>query len=70
MKYRSIALIAAAAVLAATTGIIRSQAVSTSEHIAPVGHSTLQEVQSVAHRNLPVEDFEDGSLVFPREAKS
>jgi hypothetical protein len=70
MRYRNIALIAVATVLAATIGIIRSQAVSTSEQIAPVGFSTLQELQSVAHLNLPVEDFDDRSLVFPRKAKS
>jgi len=70
MKHRSISLIAVVAVLAASTSIIRSQVVSTGEHAAPAGFLTLQEMQSAGLSNLPVMDFEDRSLVFPRETRS
>jgi hypothetical protein len=69
MKYLNISLIAAVAILAAAAGILRSQALSSGEQVAAVGLLTLQEMQSVSSGNLPVDDFDDRSLVFPREAK-
>jgi hypothetical protein len=60
----------AVGLLAAVTGIPRSHSISTLGRAGTDGASTSQEMQSARSVDkLPVEDFEDRSLVFPRESK-
>ena len=62
--------IAAVGLLAAATGIPRSHSISTVGRAATSSTSTLQDMQSGRSADkLPVDDFEDRSLVFPRESK-
>jgi hypothetical protein len=63
--------IAAVGLLAAVSGIPRSHSISTTTGRAgTASSSTLQELQSGRSADkLPIEDFEDRSLVFPRESK-
>ncbi|OKO84346.1 hypothetical protein [Bradyrhizobium sp. AS23.2] len=69
MKPLAIALlIAAAGLLAAVTGIPRSESISTIGRAGASSAATLQDMPGNSDR-LPVEDFDDRSLVFPREAK-
>jgi hypothetical protein len=67
MKPLIISVIAAAGLLVAVTSIPRSH--STIGFARTGSSSTLQEMQSARGGKLPVEDFEDRSLVFPRETK-
>jgi hypothetical protein len=67
MKILIISAIAAIALFAAVTGMLQSRSPSTIGYAGQRSGSTLQEMQSGAM--LPAEDFEDRSLVFPREAK-
>jgi hypothetical protein len=61
---------AAIGLLAAMTGISRSPSISTIGRAGAVGGSTLQDMQSGQSADkLPVDDFDDRSLVFPRESK-
>ena len=69
MKILIISAIAAVALLAAATEILRSHSPSTIGYAGQRSGSTLQEMQRGAGDKLPAEDFEDHSLVFPREAK-
>ena len=62
--------IAAVALFAAVNGVWRSHSPSTIGYAGKRSGSTVQEMQSNRSVDkLPVEDFEDLSLVFPREAK-
>ena len=68
MKRLVISVLAAVALLAGATGILRSRSVST--NVGTAAMPTMQELQSEAGVDkLPVEDFEDRSLVYPRETK-
>jgi len=65
-----ISFIAAVGLLAAVTGIPRSHSGLTIGRAGTAGMSTLQDMQSGRSANkLPAEDFDDRSLVFPRETK-
>jgi hypothetical protein len=65
-----ISFVAAVGLLAAMTGIRRSHSVSTIGRAGIASSSTLQEMQSGRSPDkLPVDDFDDRSLVFPRESK-
>jgi hypothetical protein len=65
-----VSFIAAVGLLAALTGIPRSYPGSTIGRAGTASMSTLQDMQSGRSADrLPVEDFEDRSLVFPRETK-
>jgi hypothetical protein len=62
--------IARVGLLAAVTGIPRSRSISTVGHAGTGGTSILQDMQSArAADKLPAEDYDDRSLVFPRESK-
>ena len=62
--------IAAVGLLAAVTGIPRSHSISTVGRARTSSMSTLQDMQSARGADrLPAEDFDDRSLVFPRETK-
>lgn len=69
MKPFIISVIAAFGLLVAVTSIPRSHSVSTIGLAGTGSRSTLQEMQSARGDKLPVEDFEDRSLVYPRETK-
>jgi len=65
-----VSFIAAIGLLAVVTGIPRSHSISTIGRAGTSGASTLQDMQSGRSADkLPMEDFEDRSLVFPRESK-
>jgi hypothetical protein len=56
--------------LAAVTGIPRSHSISAIRGAGADRASTLQEMQSGRSADkLPIDDFDDRSLVFPRETK-
>jgi hypothetical protein len=62
--------IAAVGLLAAVTGIPRSHSGSTVGLAGTTGTSTLHDMQNARGvEKLPAEDFDDRSLVFPRESK-
>jgi hypothetical protein len=70
MKLLIISVAAAVGLLVVLTSIPRPHSVSTIGRAATVGMSTLQKTQSARSVDkLPEEDFEDRSLVFPRESK-
>jgi hypothetical protein len=58
--------VAAVGLLAAVTSI-RSHSGSTIGRAGTASTSTLQDMQSARTAKLPAEDFDDRSLVFPRE---
>jgi hypothetical protein len=62
MSYLNISLIGAISIFDAAICIEQSQSLSTND---ASGFSTLIAMQSVP--GLPVQDFDDRSLVFPRE---
>ena len=64
-----ISFIAAVGLLAAVTGIPRSHSGSTVGRAGASSMSTLQDMQNARADKLPTEDFDDRSLVFPRESK-
>ena len=65
-----ISSIAAFGLLAAVTGIPRSHSGPTIDRAGTAGMSTLQDMQSgPAADKLLAEEFDDRSLVFPRESK-
>jgi hypothetical protein len=64
-----ISVIAAIALIAAATSMLRSHSVFIGGHIATAGVPSLQDMQSGSADKLAVEDFEDRSLVYPRETK-
>jgi hypothetical protein len=61
--------VAAVGLLAVVTGIARSHSGSTIGRAGTASTSTLQDMQTARAANLPTEDFDDRSLVFPRESK-
>jgi hypothetical protein len=65
-----IVFIAAVGLLAAVTGISRSHSISTVGRAGASSTLTLQDMQSGRSADkLPADDFDDRSLVFPRESK-
>ena len=65
-----ILFVAAVGLLAAVMNIPRSHSGSTVGRAGTATTSTLQDMQSGrSGEKLPVEDFDDRSLVFPRESK-
>jgi hypothetical protein len=72
MKGLMIPALAALALLTAAAGLFRSHSFSTNDPAGTVGmaRATSQEAQvALGTSKLPVDDFEDRSLVFPRETK-
>ena len=68
MKILTISALAAAALLTGTAGILRPHLHPT--NVGTAGMPTMQELHGSANVDkLPSEDFEDRSLVFPRETK-
>lgn len=65
-----ISFIAAVGLLAAVTGVPRSQSISTIGDAGTGGTLALQDMHSRGNTaELPVDDFDDRSLVFSRESK-
>ena len=65
-----ISFIAVIGLLAAVTGIPRSHSLSTIGRAGTASSSTFREMQSGRSVDkLPVDEFDDLSLVFPRESK-
>lgn len=65
MKLLTISVLAVA-LFAGVGGILRSRSLHVETAVMP----TMQELHSAAGADrLPVEDFDDRSLVYPREAK-
>jgi hypothetical protein len=65
MKRLMISAFAAVALLAAATTMLQSHSPATSRPSVTTGMMSLQELHSVADVNkLPIEDFEDQSLVY------
>ncbi|MCC8977374.1 hypothetical protein [Bradyrhizobium acaciae] len=61
---------AAVGLLAALTGISRSHSDLTTGHAGTASTSILHDMQSARSMDsLPAEDFEDRSLVYPRETR-
>ncbi|WP_441268749.1 hypothetical protein AB7G19_34755 [Bradyrhizobium sp. 215_C5_N1_1] len=70
MKPLIICSIAAVGLLVAVTGIPRSHSNATVGRAGTSSTSTLQGMQSGRSADkLPVDDFDDRSLVFPRDSK-
>jgi hypothetical protein len=70
MKPLIICFIAAVGLLAAVTGIPRLHSISTVGRAGTSSTLTLQDMQSGRSADkLPVDEFDDRSLVFPRESK-
>lgn len=68
MKGLMVAVITAFALLTAVLGFTRSHSVSAVGRADLASSSTLQELQGArGAAKLPAEDFDDRSLVFPRE---
>ncbi len=61
--------IAAIGLLAAVTSRLQSHSGLTIGRAGTTGTSTLRDMQSARVAKLPAEDFDDRSLVFPRESK-
>jgi hypothetical protein len=62
--------IAAVGLLAVVIGVPRSHSIATIGRAGTGGASTLQDMQSGrSAAQLPVDDLDDRSLVFPRESK-
>ncbi|WP_084801462.1 hypothetical protein [Bradyrhizobium sp. Ec3.3] len=69
MKLLMISGLTALALVLAATSIPRAHPPSVT-HTSVAEMSTVQEMQKVPQQSkLPVEDFEDRSLVFPRESQ-
>jgi hypothetical protein len=68
MKVLIVSAIAVAVLLAGATGILRSRLPSAHDEMAAM--PPMQQLQSGASVDkLPADDFEDRSLVYPREPK-
>ena len=62
--------IAAVGLLAAVTGVPHSHSITTIGRAGTASSPTLHDMQSGRSADkLPVDDFDDRSLVFPRESK-
>jgi hypothetical protein len=59
----------AGALAAAATGVLKSHPSPSSSTVGLASATVAQQSGSAAHANLPVEDFDDRSLVFPRETR-
>jgi hypothetical protein len=65
-----VSFFAAVGLLAAVTGMSRSHSALTTGRAGTASMPTLQDMQSARGADkLPAEDFDDRSLVFPRETK-
>jgi hypothetical protein len=65
MKRLLLSLITVLVVVGAVTGVLKSHSLS---HLGKATMPSIQEQQSAGWaRKLPEQDFEDRSLVFPRE---
>lgn len=65
MKHRMITAFAAVALLGAATTMLRSHSSLTDRPVASAGMMSLQELHTTASVNkLPIEEFEDQSLVY------
>jgi hypothetical protein len=70
MKILIISVIAAVGLLVAVTSVPRSHNVSTVGRAGTGSMSTLHDMQSGrSAEKLPIDEFDDRSLVFPRESK-
>jgi LPS O-antigen subunit length determinant protein (WzzB/FepE family) len=70
MKLLMISAFAAVALFAAASTMLRSHSPSTDRLVGTPNMPSLQELQSTADVNkLPVEEFEDQSLVYSRVPK-
>jgi hypothetical protein len=70
MKHLIVSIIALFIAMAAATSILRSHTQVINKVAGTATGSTLQEPQGVRNGDkLPIEDFDDRSLVFPREAQ-
>jgi hypothetical protein len=70
MKRLIISALATIFLLAAATSMLRSHSFSTNTPFGTATMPTLQELQSLASaKKLPADEFEDRSLVYPRETK-
>ena len=70
MKRLIISALAAVTLLATATSMLRSHSFSTNSLFETAPMPTLQELQRAAsEKKLPAEDFDDRSLVYPRETK-
>jgi hypothetical protein len=70
MRGLMISAFAAVALLAAATTMVRLQRPTTARPAVTTGMMSLQELHSTANVNkLPIEDFEDQSLVYPTKHK-
>ena len=64
MKRLMISAFAAVALLAGATTMLWSHAPSIDRPVGPAGMMSLQELHAAAGVKLPIEDFEDQSLVY------
>lgn len=65
-----ISAMASVALLAAATSMLQSRSFPTNGAVGTAGMPTVQELQSAAGvEKLPVQEFEDRSLVYPRETR-
>jgi len=64
----TIFVVVAATVLASATTMLRSRSYWTNGYAGTASVPTLQQLQSGRGDKLPVEDFDDRSLVYPRAA--
>jgi hypothetical protein len=70
MKRLLISAFSVFALLAAATTALRSQSPATGFSVGPAGMTSVQELGAVAVLNkLPIEDFEDMSLVYSTAPK-
>ena len=68
MKLLTISAFAAVALLGGVSGMVRTRSPST--HVQTAAMPTMQQLHRTAGVDkLPVEDFDDRSLVYPRDAK-
>jgi hypothetical protein len=69
MKHLIVSIIALFIAMAGATSILRSHTQLTNEVAGTATGSTLQEQGVRNGDKLPIEDFDDRSLIFPREAQ-
>jgi hypothetical protein len=69
MKRAMIAALAFVALLGIGSGLMRSSSLFTHGQTTGIGTSKPQPSEAIHGSELPVQDFEDRSLVFPRETK-
>jgi hypothetical protein len=70
MKRLMISAFAAVALLAAATTVLRSHSPSIDRPVGTAGMPSLRELQSAAGaNNLPIEEFDDRSLVYSTAPK-